>query len=232
MDLKGFKIWFKIVFIQKLFMNDQAIKGVSVLLFLGIVLLIGFNLTFAESFKFNFEEDNVLFSSNVDEPLNYLQSLREKEEFLVVTSLSEEPSEMNAAMAQGLNVFSVVLVIYEKKVVSLARVFDSSNNLIYCYTNNGDNKVNEKISAEECSGVQRELGSKVLIELNSFDSKLGKSRVVLKQNQIKIYPSTVSEIHRVSFLTASGMFEGVREIIEVINYLASKVSSASSVSSE
>ncbi len=139
-----------------------------------------------------------------------------------VVSSEFAPTGSSSFMAEPLTLFNSVLVAQGKFVVTLAKSVDSKGTLVSCDTNDGNNLVNRKISAAECSAI---FGSSphavILVKLP--DSTLSKSRVTVLENSVVIEPNSFSDVSRVSFLVLKTMFADSQEIVDLINNIVGRV---------
>jgi hypothetical protein len=170
-----------------------------------------------QSFPFKAQQDGIDFYSTEMDPFQHLSQLRDKPSFLVVLSLQEEGGELNAITGQALNELAVVLTANQKQIVTLAKVFDSSNNLVYCQTNKGDIRTSESISPEECQATLSHLNNQVLIELYSPNYLLANSRVVLQPNQIRIQPKNKNDLTGVPHTLLTALFPNTNQLINQVN---------------
>jgi hypothetical protein len=175
------------------------------------------------SYQFKAEQDNVEFYSNEMDPFDHLRQLSAKQDFLLVLSVKEAGDEINPIMGQALNELTVILVANGKNVTTLAKSFDASNQLTYCQTNRGDIHTSDQISVEECGQMLSQLGNQVLIEINPPNYLLGKSRVVLAPNQIKLQPKDKNDVTRVPHILLLALYPQTNEIINQVNQTTQNV---------
>ena len=199
-------------------------KLVTLVVIVAIALLAAFILqSQAKSFQFKAEQDGVEFYSDESDPFEHLHALKDKRDFTVVLALKEQGHEQNAIMGQALNEMAVVLTANRKDVVVLAKVYGADEQLAYCQTNKGDVRTNEPISVEECQQTLTHLNNQVLIEVYQPNYLLGKSRVVLEPNQIKIQPKNKTDITLVPHTLMTALYPNTNEIINSVNQRASDV---------
>lgn len=194
---------------------------ITVALVLVIVFLSWF--IFSNSFKeFAFEEqvEGVLFVSNLGKPLELLKAKEGVGSFVVSPAFFESGSA--SYMSQSLALFNSVLIVKGKEVKTLGRVVDSSGNLLYCQSNDGNYMENFRVEANECL---QELGlaSGTVLFVELPDSSLSMSTVEVYQEKVVLKPKDFSEVSRVSFVVLKSIFPDAEEVIKSINFVLDKV---------
>lgn len=200
--------------------NQQLVASAAVILLILLFAYIIFQ-DVNKSYEYEFVEQNIKFASNYKPPGEYLSSLKNETGFIVSpTFYGRGPA--NAVMTGSLVLFNSILIANGKDVVTLGRVVDLENNLLYCQTNEGDVLVNEAIEIEECQNILNADKVIIFIELPNEDLEI--SNVILGENKITIMPNSFDEVSRVSFVVLKTMYGDSEEIIAKINEIMGRIS--------
>ena len=201
----------------------KKVKIISILviaLILVFASLIAYELLFGYKYEFS-SPDGFLFVSNEKNPETYLAALGEKHTFLVSPAMYES-STINNYMGNASNLFIVVLNGNDKNAVSLIRVFNSANELIYCKTNLGDVKTEVTLSKDECLQFLDSSGAvKIIIDFPSEAEFL--PRVVVSENELQVIAKDKDGVSMQSFAALKLMYPNAAEIIQKTNLLTQKV---------
>lgn len=177
---------------------------------IGIVLLIVVSLFyflfFYSPYKYQFDMGGVAFYSNYYTPSELGALINSKERIFVSPALIE--NNASALVVNSLNLWQVVLIMNDIDAVQLVRAHDESNNLLYCYTNNGDPLVNDKLEVNECNEV---INNNFVVFIES-----GRDRVVVEENSITVYSSGNMSSY-VNFAIIKSIFPNAQEALDIVN---------------
>ncbi|MFH1587319.1 MAG: hypothetical protein ABID38_05660 [Candidatus Diapherotrites archaeon] len=201
--------------------NQQiVVSAIVILLILAFAYIIFQDMN--KRYEYEFVEENIKFASNYNPPGEYLISLKNENEFIISPTFYER-GPATAIMTGSLVLFNSILIANGKDVVTLGRVVDPENNLLYCQTNEGDVLVNEKIELEECKNMLN-TDEKAIIFIELPNENLDISEAILEKNRITIRPNSSDEVSRVSFVVLKTMYSDSEEIIAQINEILGKIS--------
>lgn len=219
-----FFVWFLMIFFGACGMGKQnewkQFAGVLVLVILLVAaaLVVFFN----KAYAFEFNEKSTVFYSNDSSIMTGLQAFSQNHGFLVATQFFElDP--VNQFMANGVNLFSVVLIGNQKKAVNVFMIVSpQTHELLSCRTNYGEPSKDEAITAQQCEELVGQFaGGKILLFLP--DASLSKTQVILKANSIEIHPSSAENLGVAVYSTLKKMFSNTDEIIGTVNDLAGQI---------
>ncbi len=200
--------------------NQQIVVSAAVILLILLFAYIIFQ-DMNKSYEFEIVEQNIKFASNNKIPGEYLSLLKNEKEFIISPAFYEQ-GPANAVMTNSLVLFNSILIANGKDVITLGRVVDPENNLLYCQTNEGDVMVNEEIGIEECQNMLNL--DKVIILIEIPDETLEISEAILENNKITLKPNSFDEVSRVSFVVLQTMYSDSEEIIAKINEIMGRIS--------
>ena len=194
---------------------------VSVILVFLIIVFSWFILSNSlQVHEFEFESNDVLFFSDDMHPGEFLSEAAQKDNFVVSPEYYESGSTF--FMTQGLTLFNSVLIAQGKQVETLARVVSVDKVLLYCQSNEGDTRENNRIEASECMGRLSQT-EKTFFLIDLPNSSLNKPTVEVAANKLIVTPKTYEDVSRVSFLVLITMFPDAQATIDLINGIVSNV---------
>lgn len=172
---------------------------------------------------YSVEEEGILFVGYGKPPADFFSEIRNSEKFVIAPQVAEEGT-VNQYMGAALALFSAIISVKDKIVVSLPRVYNDSGEMLYCQTNDGNVFVNRTVDLDECNSV---LGGKNPNQINILiefpNTALPKSRVELKDYEITIKPRSYNEISRVSLVLIKVIYSDSGEIINRVNQELAKL---------
>jgi hypothetical protein len=186
---------------------------VVVVLIVVFGVYIVLNLDFSE-YKHVVVKGNVEFVSGSAEPSLIIDSIRSSDT-LVFSPAFVASGEENSYMVEALTMFSTVFSAKGKNLVVLARVFDSSGNMVSCNSNFGDLKRNEEVSLEECKKMLSDKDSAII--LVQLPSNSRKARVVLEGKSAEIISPNIKAVPYVSFALLEAIYPDSANIIKNVN---------------
>lgn len=195
---------------------QYALAAVAVIAIIAILALVAFP---KQNYKYEIEQEGILFQSNYFAPSEYLNSLSAQGKFIISPQL-EQSGAINSYMSQSLNIFIVILTSNSRSTVTLLRVMDKGK-LAYCQTNDGNSLGDRPVDSKECKTMLGDKNS-VIVLIDLPDSSLSKPRVILEENTIHIIPKTPNDAMRVPLLVLRAMYSNSRDILDQINKFASK----------
>ncbi len=167
------------------------------------------------------EVENIEFSSKGGQLAGLFSDIRERQSFIVSPEFYEKGA-INSYMAKSLALFNGILIANGKSVISMPRVIDLQQKTLYCQTNDGNVLGNRRVEVDECNAfLNDETFFKVSIAVP--DNSLPKSRVVVAENSIEIYPKNYDDVSRASYVTLKTIYSNSPEIIARINAILKKV---------
>ena len=196
-------------------MEKKQAMAIAILIIVAIVLCSAILfLNNLNSFKFAFEKDNVLFVSNEASPLQLMREFNLNDSIFVSPAIFQSGPE-NTYQSNAFNLVSIVFIGNDKNTVSLWRVFDRSNKLLSCRTNNGDVLKDIELTAQDCQKILEDKNNAIV--LISLPKDGGKSRIVFSQNRIEIIPEKLENLANVSFAFLKAMYANAELIIQKTN---------------
>ena len=172
-------------------------------------------------YKYVAVEQGIEFLSNEAEPASLLQKMALGPAFILVFEGMDE-SPANAYNLVGLTTFNVVMNGNSKATTIVAQALDEKGRLLYCNTNEGDVRTNEKIPAQSCLDF---LGSSKdpLIYFHLLDPKIDKPQVIVSSGRIDFYPKELSDPGMQAYIALSVMYGNTDQIINQSNEFLQKI---------
>ena len=148
--------------------------------------------------RFSFSINGLSYCSNQFVPTVFFEEFKELDEVYVAITLVEndyDPLEVNALL-----LWQVALNSEQKKSIQLVKAIDKQGNLLYCSTNEGDVKIETKLSKEECQILLND-SNKFFVLIEN-----GPEKVILEENKLIIYSSTYKVISQINFEVIKQIF--------------------------
>ncbi len=162
--------------------------------------------------------EGVLFRSGIASPLELIPGIAGESEFIVSSGIYEAGNAANPFMLNASNLFVVVLVGNGRQVTQVFRVADSQGLTLYCLTNYGDFKTEERVEAEQCSEML-EAGEKPVILVEFPDSALAEPTVEVSDKRIVVKSNSIDALNNTSFTVLRAMFSNAEEVLAKSNEL-------------
>ncbi|MFH1255792.1 MAG: hypothetical protein V1494_00730 [Candidatus Diapherotrites archaeon] len=150
-----------------------------------------------------------------------LNALGSEQKFMVSPQFFESGAA-NEQMTKSLTLFTSILTFNGKNVETVARVVDANLSLLFCQSNEGDARQNNKISIEECE--QKLAASDAVKILVALPNKnLPNAKVLVSADSIEVSPKEWVDVSNASFETLNLMYEGSSETVAKINSILSQI---------
>ena len=197
-------------------------KNILISLLIVILAIILFSLVLFPAYKYSVNLGGLTIQSNEYNPADYVSSLAEKSEFIILPEMPEQGA-IRSYMGNAMNLFIVVLEGNRKDTIQLIRVVDSENNLLYCVSNLGDLKTSEELSAEDCvSFYESRAGSvKVFINLPKEGNSVS---ATLNENTIILDTGSYSQVGSACLILLKAMFSNAETVLDTVNALTGALS--------
>ena len=206
-------------------MQQRHFRILAAIIIVLIIALLAIALTAPKQkiYAFAVESNGVFIYSDLMPPNQFLKETAKKRTFIVSPQLDSSNSNADA-VTDSLLLWLGVLEASDKNAVSLIRLVDEKNNLVYCRTNFGNPKTDVELSASECNFLLSSEHPSVKVLILAPDSSLSNPEAILEDDLIAIKPVNAFDESRISLLLLKAMFEGTQEILDKINELARRIS--------
>ncbi len=194
----------------------------STILFFGtgaIVLLIIISiwvLFFYSPYRFSVNIDGYNYLSNEETPSVFFEQLKQENEFYISPVFVEGTTEQMVVNSSQL--WIVLLNYNQVSAIQLIRVTDTTGNLNECYTNWGDTKKSEVLSAENCQNLINDAN-----KAHIFIDKGGTEQVVLEGKNVYISYSSTAKVSDVSLSALEQLYPDARATLERINAIIGQI---------
>jgi hypothetical protein len=198
--------------------KERDTKQLAVAAALAIIIVLAVYMQFFyQPYTFVIEDRGITYYSNDYTPATFFQEFRKNETIYVSPAVPEKGT--NNLIANAMNLWLVVLAGNEITPVQLIRTQDDSGELTGCYTNRGEVKTSELISAEECKAI---IGSPenaiVFIELN------GTNTAYMEKNRITVNARDEKVVGQVNLFVMKKGFPNAEDIILAVNSSIANIS--------
>ena len=215
----------------KIHSKDQAkttfsLKPKTVLALSGVLVLIGmmaFNyFNPFSSYDYAYTENNVTLYSNGLTPLNALNDLSIKPEFVLVAR-AERQTDIQG-ITNFLTLFSEVGTANGKKVTAVIETYDQNLVLVECNTNKGQEKGGETLPAQECRDYVSSLrGSDKGVILLDHPEKSLNPYVIISPGLVRIVVRTKtaivgegSEVEAATMVVLRHLYSNTDEVLKKV----------------
>lgn len=166
--------------------------------------------------------EGIEFSSKGRQLSDLFSDIRDRQSFIVSPEFYEKAA-INSYMAKPLALFNGVLIANGKSVISMPRVIDlQQKKILYCQTNDGNVLGNRKVEVDECNGFLND-ETFFRISIAVPDNSLPKSKVLVNEDSIEIYPKNYNDVSNASYVVLKTIYSNSPEIIARINAILKKV---------
>ncbi len=184
------------------------------------------------AFFYNINSNNVLVegvlvSAGSSDPFAAFSSLSGSDSFIVSPQLHEPVGSLEQYMFNGAALFIQVLQGNQKEIMQLIRVFNQQNEMIYCSTNFGDVRREERLSVEQCNELLASK-EKTLVLIQFPDDGQWQPKIELGEKKITIKPKSYEDIGSTSFLALRIMYTNARDIISASNLIVGRINKSGS----
>ena len=160
--------------------------------------------------------EGVLFTSGTASPLELIPGLAGETEFIVSSGIYEAGNAANPFMLNASNLFVVVLVGNGRQVTQVFRVANSQGLTLYCLTNYGDFKTEERVETEQCNEMLGP-GGKPVILVEFPNSALAEPTVEVSDKRIVVKSNSIDALNNTSFTVLKAMFSNAEEVLAKSN---------------
>lgn len=191
--------------------------------FLLLAAVIVFALVFsageaAQEYDYVVMEQGVMVASNDFSLQNLLERARKRNDFIIAPQI--EGNDSGTEVGKTLALMQGVLTYYRKDVVSLLRVTDRGE-LVECYTNRGDIRTSDLITAEECSRMLED--QYYYVVRIDVDSKEKSPEIILAPTGMNVRARNPKESFALANFALNLLFpyyeEAVKEMNQVVGDL-------------
>jgi hypothetical protein len=202
----------------------MAKKMARVYIFLIVFAIVAVALAvfFYNSNSNNVLVEGVLVSAGSSDPFTGFSSLSKSSSFIVSPQMHEPVGSLEQYMFNGAALFIQVLQGNQKEIVQVIRVFNSQNEMIYCSTNFGDVKTEQRLSVQECNDL---LGSegKTAVLVQFPDGSQWQPIIELGEKKITIKPRSYEDIGSTCFLALRIMYTNAGDVINASNLIVGRI---------
>jgi flagellar biosynthesis GTPase FlhF len=189
---------------QKEIENKKAIVIIGIALI--IVLVLFYFVFFYSPYKYQFSVSGLTYKSNYYTPNEFFNIVKEQDAIFISPVLEE--GRASPIIANAMNIWQVVLIMNDINAIQLIRVVDEDNELMYCYTNNGNPENSTQLTIDECDEIRE---NNYVINIEE-----GKEQVIIGENSVSIY-SSESSSSLVSFAVLKEIFPNAQESLDKVN---------------
>ena len=170
--------------------------------------------------------EGVLVSAGSADPFSAFSSLAGSSTFIVSPQMHEPVGSLETYLFNGAALFIQVLQGNQKEIVQVIRVFNSSNEMIYCSTNLGDVKTEQRLSVQECNDLL-DSGGKTVVLIQFPDNSQWQPTIELGEKKITIKPKSYGDIGSTCFLALRIMYANAKDVINASNLVVGRINSGS-----